>query len=373
MRGGFAIAEIILRDMVKRFGETVAIDHLDLDIRHGEFIVLLGPSGCGKTTTLRCISGLETPDEGHIFLNGEDVTYKKASERDIAFVFQLYALYPHFSVFRNIAFPLITQRHRKEEVSEEVMRAAKMLRIDHLLNKKPKELSGGDQQRVALGRALVRRPKAFLLDEPIGTLDASFREEMRSELKKLHVDVEATTVYVTHDQVEAMSMGDRIAVMNLGVLQQVGTPHEIYSKPVNLFVANFIGSPGMNFLSCETAGQNGSLALRLTELDSLVSIPQRLQEIVVSKSEERKPLVLGVRPENVFMSLNRVDDYLTTEVYALEKMGPYNIIDIKLGNEIVRARTSPEIAPKIKDTVYIGFDMDDVCLFDRESEQSIVA
>jgi multiple sugar transport system ATP-binding protein len=365
------MAEILLRQVVKRYGDLVAVDHVNLEIKDKEFIVLLGPSGCGKTTTLRCISGLEKPDEGTILIDGEDVTQTRASERDIAFVFQLFALYPHFSVFRNIAFPLITQGAGRKKIEEEVRKAAKLLRIEHILKKKPKALSGGDQQRVALGRALVRRPKAFLLDEPIGTLDASFREEMRSELKGLHVDVGATTVYVTHDQIEAMSMGDRIVVMNLGVVQQVGTPHEIYSKPNNLFVANFIGSPGMNFISCNSVRKNGSLLLWLKGIKASIHIPKPIQKLIADKKYEEKDLVLGVRPENVLFRDKAEENFVRTEVFAIEKTGSYNIIDIKLGTEIVRVRTLSTIIPKIEDRAFIGFDMDGIILFDRESEQSI--
>jgi multiple sugar transport system ATP-binding protein len=366
------MAEILLKGIVKRFNELVAVDHLDLDINDKEFLVLLGPSGCGKTTTLRCISGLDVPEEGTIYIGGEDVTAKRASERDIAFVFQLYALYPHFTSYKNIAFPLLTQNQSKQKIKEEVKRAAQLLRIEHILNKKPKELSGGDQQRVALGRAIVRRPKAFLLDEPIGTLDASFREEMRTELKRLHVDVGATTVYVTHDQVEAMSMGDRIAIMNLGVLQQVGTPFEIYSKPNNLFVANFIGSPGMNFISCRVVRKNGKLLLSLYEVDTDIHIPEKIQKTLVEKGEEGKDLVLGVRPENVLLDFKPAEDTVNTEIFTIEKTGSYNIIDVKLGSEIIRVRTLPTVVPGVKDKAYIGFDMDMVSLFDRENEQSLM-
>ncbi len=366
------MAEILLQEMVKRYGDLVAVDRLNLNIKDKEFIVLLGPSGCGKTTTLRCISGLEKPDAGKIFIDGRDVTYKAGAERDIAFVFQLYALYPHFSVFKNIAFPLITQRVDKKKINEEVKRAAKLLRIEHILKKKPKALSGGDQQRVALGRALVRRPKAFLLDEPIGTLDASFREEMRTELKSLHVDIGATTVYVTHDQVEAMSMGDRIAIMKLGILQQVGTPHEIYSNPSNLFVANFIGSPGMNFISCNPVRKNGAMLLKLREIEAQIHVPENIKRTIMDNNEENKDLVLGVRPENVLFSLKREEDFVPTEVFAIEKTGSYNIIDIKLGSEIIRVRTQPTIVPKVKQDVYIGFDMQAVTLFDSENKNSIM-
>jgi multiple sugar transport system ATP-binding protein len=366
------MAEILLQNIVKRYGDLVAVDHLNLEIKQHEFIVLLGPSGCGKTTTLRCISGLELPTEGKILIGGEDVTMKPGSERDIAFVFQLYALYPHFTVYKNIAFPLITQRVDKTKIKSEVERAAKLLRIEHILKKKPKALSGGDQQRVALGRALVRRPKAFLLDEPIGTLDASFREEMRTELKRLHVDIGATTAYVTHDQVEAMSMGDRIAIMNRGVLQQVGTPHEIYSNPKNLFVANFIGSPGMNFISCSSIHKNGTILLRILEIEADIHISDSIKEIIVNRKEEGRELVLGIRPENVLFSLTPQTDHIPTEVFAIEKTGSYNIIDVKLGSELIRVRTGSKVVPHITDKAYIGFDMDGVTLFDRENENSIM-
>jgi multiple sugar transport system ATP-binding protein len=366
------MAEIVLKNMVKRYGDLVAVDHLDLEIKNEEFIVLLGPSGCGKTTTLRCISGLEIPTEGTILIDGQDVTIKPGSERDIAFVFQLYALYPHFTVFKNIAFPLITQGADKVTIKREVESAAKLLRIEHILKKKPKALSGGDQQRVALGRALVRRPKAFLLDEPIGTLDASFREEMRTELKRLHVDIGATTVYVTHDQVEAMSMGDRIAIMNLGLLQQVGTPHDIYSNPKNLFVANFIGSPGMNFISCKPVRRNASMLLHIMEVDAHIHTNERISDVILKNREENRELVLGIRPENVLFSLTQKTDYIRTEVFAIEKTGSYNIIDIKLGKELIRVRTGSSLVPRMKDTVYIGFDMDGITLFDRDTEKSIM-
>jgi len=368
------MAEIVLRNIVKRFGSLIAVNDLSLDIADREFLVLLGPSGCGKTTTLRCISGLETPDEGKILIDEEDVTLKRASQRDIAFVFQLYALYPHLTAYGNIAFPLLTQRFDKKKIKEEVNKAAEILQIKHILNKKPKELSGGDMQRVALGRAIVRRPKAFLLDEPIGTLDAKFREEMRAELKKLHVDIGATTVYVTHDQVEAMSMGDRIVVMNLGVLQQVGTPYEIYTDPKNLFVANFIGSPGMNFVNCRPIrDSSGKLVLSLLpSIDTSISIPEEIQKIIVDKNEEKKDLILGVRPEDVMLSLKKEENYIKTKVFVIETTGSYNIIDIKLGNEIVRVRTLPTMMPKIGETVYIGIDMKRVSIFNKEDGNSIM-
>ncbi|MBN2323303.1 MAG: ABC transporter ATP-binding protein [Spirochaetes bacterium] len=365
------MAEIILESIVKRYDKLVAVKNLNLDIKDKEFLVLLGPSGCGKTTTLRCISGLEIPDEGRIMLDGRNVTKRRASQRDIAFVFQLYALYPILTVYENIAFPLKAQKYDKKRIKEEVAKVAEILQITHILNRKPKELSGGDMQRVALGRAMVRRPKAFLLDEPIGTLDAKFREEMRVELKRLHIDIGATTVYVTHDQVEAMSMGDRIAIMNQGVLQQVGTPYEVYSKPNNLFVANFIGSPGMNFINCVPKKKGGKLSLALEKDDILIPLNKALASIVENEHDSKK-LVLGIRPEDVSFSTKKSDEGLDVTVYVSEETGSYNIIDVNLGSQKVKVRTLPTVKPAIGDPAYIELDMNRVSIFDKESGGSIM-
>jgi len=367
------MAQIVLENIVKQFKSLTAVSNLNLTINDKEFVVLLGPSGCGKTTTLRMISGLELPTEGRILLDGEDVTFKKASQRDIAFVFQLYALYPHMTVYGNMSFPLRTQHYSKNKIDEEVNRAAELLKIKHILNKKPKELAGGDMQRVALGRALVRRPKVFLLDEPIGTLDAKFREEMRTELKKLHVDVGATTVYVTHDQVEAMSMGDRVVVMNLGVLQQVGTPQEVYAHPANLFVANFIGSPGMNFIDVvPIKDSNGHIVLMLKTFGVNIVIPEKLQKLIIEKKKIEKDIVLGVRPEDFSLEFKETPNYIKSEVFVIETLGSYNIIDMKIGEEIVRVRTLPAVMPDFGTEAFIGVDMDRVTLFDKETEKSIM-
>jgi len=367
------MAEIVLENIMKRFGSLVAVNDLNLDIKNKEFVVLLGPSGCGKTTTLRMISGLELPDEGKILLDGEDVTFKRASQRDIAFVFQLYALYPLMTVYGNMSFPLRTQGYSKAKINEEVNRAAEILKIKHILNKKPKELAGGDMQRVALGRALVRRPKVFLLDEPIGTLDAKFREEMRTELKKLHVDVGATTVYVTHDQIEAMSMGDKVVIMNKGLLQQVGTPQEIYNDPKNLFVAKFIGSPGMNFINCTAVkNESGKVYLKIAAVNDSIHIPENLQILILDKNMVEKELILGVRPEDISLEFKEKEDYIKSEVFIIETLGSYNIIDIKMGIETVKVRTLPVVVPDIGTKAFIGFDMQRIKLFDKETENSIM-
>ncbi|NJN98951.1 MAG: ABC transporter ATP-binding protein, partial [Anaerolineales bacterium] len=247
------MATIELRQVEKKFGEVYAVKPMDLTITSGEFVVLLGPSGCGKTTTLRMISGLETVSGGQIFLDGRQVTWLSPSDRDIAFVFQFFALYPHLTSRENIAFPLQAEGAAKESIDQRVKDVVDLLQIHHLLDMRPGKLSGGDKQRVALARALVRRPAAFLMDEPLGALDADFRESMRAEIKKLHLNQNATTVYVTHDQIEAMAMSDRIVVMSNAEVQQVGTPAQVYYDPANLFVARFIGSPGMNLISSRYA------------------------------------------------------------------------------------------------------------------------
>lgn len=367
------MADILLRNVFKKYGDFTAVKNLNLEINNREFLVLLGPSGCGKTTTLRCISGLETPTSGQILLDGVDVTNKRASRRDIAFVFQMYALYPKMSVFKNIAFPLKTQGVSKDEIKKAVMKTAEVLQITHILRNRPKELSGGDMQRVALARALVRKPKVFLLDEPIGTMDATFREDMRTELKRLHVDEKATTVYVTHDQVEAMAMGDRIAVMNMGKLQQVGEPHEVYANPSNLFVANFVGSPGMNFLGCKMIkNQSGEIALQLQTDSTLLSIPEKLNKFLLKQYQESRDLVLGIRPEHVKLNSEMRENHIPTTVFVHEKMGSYHLVGLKYGQEILRARTHATNKFAIDETVFVSFNMDSIRLFDSKTEQSLV-
>jgi multiple sugar transport system ATP-binding protein len=337
------MAQIELKKIWKRYGDVIAVKDLTLNIADKEFLVLLGPSGCGKTTTLRSIAGLETIDEGEILIEGKKVNDLRAADRDIAFVFQLYALYPHLTVYRNISFPLETQGMKKDEIKKAVHEVAGILKIKSILKKKPSALAGGDLQRVALGRAMVRRPKAFLMDEPIGTLDAKFREVMRTELKRLHIDIKATTVYVTHDQVEAMSMGDRIAVMSEGELQQVGPPAEVYDNPANLFVANFIGSPGMNFIDvvCTSSGQTTRAALR-SEDQICFSFSKKIYGKLSEKDALSKDLVLGIRPEWVEIDRKKSNGQVGAEIYVVEPLGSSQIIDLKIGNDIIKSRTSAD-------------------------------
>ena len=251
------MAQVMLRKLVKKYDDTLAVRGIDLDIADKEFVVLVGPSGCGKSTTLRMIAGLEDVSEGDVLIAGEDVVDVPPKDRDIAMVFQNYALYPHMTVYENMSFGLRLKRFARDEIERRVQNAARILDITELLERKPRQLSGGQRQRVSMGRAIVRNPKVFLFDEPLSNLDAKLRVHMRTEIKKVHQKVRTTTVYVTHDQVEAMTLADRVVVMNAGLIEQVGTPHELYHSPATLFVAGFIGSPAMNMMRCgleETAG-----------------------------------------------------------------------------------------------------------------------
>ena len=283
------MTQIELRGVQKYFGAVQVIRDLNLSIADNEFIVLLGQSGCGKTTTLRAIAGLETIDEGDILIDGKSVQHLKASDRDIAMVFQSFSLYPHMSVYENIAFPLKATRMSTTEVDKAVREIAKVLRITDLLAKKPSALSGGDMQRVAIGRALVRRPKAMLMDEPIGALDAKLREEMRAEIKRLHLKQGSTTIYVTHDQIEAMSLADRIVIMHEGVLQQIGSPSEVYAYPTNLFVARFVGSPVMNVVDASVAADGDAARVTVEgSADGFVFPKELLANLDQHKTRQRQ-------------------------------------------------------------------------------------
>ena len=365
------MAEIILRDIEKFFGDNYVIRKLNLTIAHKEFVVLLGPSGCGKTTTLRAIAGLEDIDEGDIVIDGKAVQQLTAGERDIAFVFQLFALYPHLTAYENIAFPLRATGEGREAVEGKVRAVAKALRIEHLLNKRPSHLSGGDMQRVAIGRALVRRPKAMLMDEPIGALDAKLREDMRSELKRLHLENDATTVYVTHDQVEAMALADRIAVMNEGILQQVGSPAEVYSRPANLFVAQFIGSPVMNILPAKVRANGPRAELVLGDGDATFTFPGELIGRLAAANPQAAELIAGVRPEGVVIAREATDGYIPVEAHIIEPLGAYDIVDLKVGDQFLRARTHSGFVGKVGNTVWAQLDPAQTHFFNGQSGESL--
>jgi multiple sugar transport system ATP-binding protein len=359
------MSTIELQQVEKKFGDLHAVKPLDLTIQDGEFIVLLGPSGCGKTTTLRMISGLETVSGGKILLNGRNVTWLHPSERDIAFVFQFYALYPHLTARQNIAFPLQAQGESRETIEKRVHEVVTLLRIEHVLNAHPGQLSGGDQQRVALARALVRRPAAFLMDEPLGALDADFRESMRSEIKRLHVLQHATTVYVTHDQIEAMAMGDRIVVMSEAAIQQIGTPAEVYNDPANLFVARFIGSPGMNLIS----GKFADGIVHMVGLDNRYSVPQAWQSVLKKGLEGGNEVVIGFRPEAA-----QINDRgkLIGKVYASEMQGASAVLHLTINeNDIIHIRTDRLIPYAIDTLVHFDINPQMVRFFNPKTEAAI--
>jgi multiple sugar transport system ATP-binding protein len=364
------VADIDLIDIDKRFGANWVIRKLNLRINHGEFVVLLGPSGCGKTTTLRAIAGLEEIDSGEIRIDGERVESLPASDRDIAFVFQLYSLYPHMTAFENIAFPLRAFRMSDKEVREKVMAVAKVLRIEHLLRQRPSALAGGDMQRITIGRALVRRPKAILMDEPIGALDAKMREEMRVELRRLHIENQSTTIYVTHDQIEAMSMADRIAIMNEGVLQQVGSPTEVYSRPANLFVAQFVGSPIMNVVDCRLEPADLITNVRLDGMQSAFLFGNDVYRSVSAIGHEE--IALGVRPEAVLVERIEQPGYVPAEVRLIEPQGAYDILDIGVGETVVRARTESQFVTRLHEPVWVQLDPERTHFFDKKSGQALL-
>ena len=362
------MAEIELRDVQKHFGPLHVIRDLKLTVADKEFVVLLGPSGCGKTTTLRAIAGLEEIDSGDILIDGKPVQQLHASDRDIAFVFQLYALYPHLTVYENIAFPLRATGQSKADIDMAVRSVATAIGINHLLKLRPSALSGGDMQRVAIGRALVRRPKALLMDEPIGSLDAKLREGMRIELKRLHLENGSTSIYVTHDQVEAMSLADRIVIMHDGVLQQIGTPTEVYLHPANLFVAQFVGSPVMNVAPAQVREAEGVSEV-VIDSESF-ALPRELISMLDAK-QAKPDLALGIRPEGVLVSREDRPGYRPVEAHIIQPFGGYDIVDLKVGGQTLRARTAAGFVGKAGDRVWARIDPAQAHFFDTSSGASL--
>ncbi len=359
-------ARVLLKNVTKRFGNVVAVNNLSLESKDKEFIILLGPSGCGKTTALRCIAGLETPEKGEIYIGDRLVNDLDPKERDVAMVFQSYALYPHMTVFKNMAFPLENMKVPKDEIRKKVKQVAELLKIEVLLDRKPKQLSGGQRQRVALGRAVVRDPHVFLMDEPLSNLDAKLRVYMRAELKKVQKELGVTTIYVTHDQVEAMTMGDKIAVLNEGILQQMGSPDKIYFHPSNMFVAGFIGSPPINFFDC-TLKSGGVLDAG----EFTFSLSKDL--VKATENATSDTLALAIRPQDILVSRDTEDNknIIEVQVDVIEPLGDTSILDLKIGEYLVKAIVSPDFKVKIGDKLRITFPEEKVHIFDKKTEETL--
>jgi multiple sugar transport system ATP-binding protein len=363
------MARVAVKELVKRFGRVRAVDHVSFEVRDGEFLVLLGPSGCGKTTTLRLIAGLERPDAGEIYIGDRLVNDLPPKDRDVAMVFQNYALYPHMRVYDNVAFPLKIRGLPREEIDKRVREVAGLLRIQDLLDRYPRQLSGGQQQRVALGRALVRQPQVFLMDEPLSNLDAKLRVYMRAELKRLQRELGITTVYVTHDQAEAMTMADRIAVMNEGKIMQIAEPQELYSKPANTFVAGFVGAPAMNFVDVSVSFEGGAAVLDTGVWK--IPLPGGTSKILAARGVAGE-VVLGIRPEHIEVGKQPLPDAYEAEVFVTEPLGSETIIDFKHGDAIVKAKHPGHFEAKPGERIYVRLRMEHVHVFDKKTGKAIV-
>jgi len=369
------VAKVVLERVVKTFGAVTAVADLSIEIADREFVTLVGPSGCGKTTTLRMIAGLERVTAGQIYFDDDAVGHLPADHRDIAMVFQSYALYPHMNVYDNIAFALRMMHVPHAEIDRRVRWAAAMLGIAELLQRKPRQLSGDQRQRVALGRSMVREPACFLLDEPLSNLDAQLRVTMRGELKRLHLELKRTFIYVTHDQAEALTMSDRIAVINDGRLQQYGPPDEIYNRPRNVFVAGFMGSPTMNLVPGEVVSSDGALRFMAPGLNVDLSHSARLA--TAAQRAVGRSVILGVRPESVVVHGDGVDSpprgasWITAPVYIQEPLGSDQFLTLEIGDARVKVRASPDLAVRVGDRVEVAFDPQKLHLFESDSGTSL--
>ncbi len=379
------MAGVKFEHVYKRYGQTVdVIRDLNLQILDQEFLVLVGPSGCGKSTALRMIAGLEDISDGELFIGDRLVNDVAPKDRDIAMVFQNYALYPHMSVYDNMAFGLKLRHTAKSQIDSRVQQAADILGLTSYLRRKPKELSGGQRQRVALGRAIVREPQVFLMDEPLSNLDAKLRVQMRAEIARLHLRIRTTTVYVTHDQVEAMTMGDRIAVLNAGVIQQLGTPQELYDTPANLFVAGFIGSPAMNFFAARLQRDGERAVMRVgegAEARRLVLTGQPAERLLGHATAEGREVVLGIRPEDMRAGEGAVDTTLIGRVDVVEHLGNEQLVHLQVPGVLipegaetraVTARLDPDVAIRPGDRVTLTVDTSKVHVFDPETTKAFV-
>lgn len=369
------MASVKLKHVYKRYdGGVTAVNDFNLDIEDKEFLILVGPSGCGKTTTLRMVAGLEEITEGEVYIGDKLVNDVQPKDRDIAMVFQNYALYPHMTVFDNMAFGLKLRKTPKEEIKRRVREAAKVLEIEHLLDRKPKALSGGQRQRVALGRAYVREPKVFLMDEPLSNLDAKLRVQMRLEITKLHQKLQTTIIYVTHDQTEAMTMGTRIVVMKDGLIQQVDTPTSLYDRPNNMFVAGFIGSPQMNFINAKMEKRGEEIHLKFGAND--IKLPEGKAKKLEGTDYVGKDVVIGIRPEclheeAVYLE-SMPDCVVTAKVEVVEMLGSETLLYMFIDDVSVTARANPRTKIRSGDIIKVAVDTNRVHIFDKETEKVIL-
>lgn len=368
------MANLSLRNIYKVYsGNVTAVKDFNLEIEDKEFLVLVGPSGCGKSTTLRMIAGLEEISSGELYIGDRLVNDVAPKDRDIAMVFQNYALYPHMTVYDNMAFGLKLRKTPKAEIDKRVREAARILDIEHLLDRKPKALSGGQRQRVALGRAIVREPKVFLMDEPLSNLDAKLRVQMRTEIAKLHKRLGTTFIYVTHDQTEAMTMGTRIVVMKDGVIQQVDNPQQIYDHPQNMFVAGFIGSPQMNFIDSEVVQKDGKTFVQIKDFS--LPVPDQFVKIIVDKGYMGGDVVLGIRPENLHdeeMFIDEHPDYVVdAKVEVTELMGSETYLYLNVAGVDMTARVNAQSKAKAEQVIKLGLDMSKIHMFDKKTELAI--
>jgi multiple sugar transport system ATP-binding protein len=364
------MARVVLRDLVKSYGNFNAVNHVSLTVEDGEFVALVGPSGCGKTTTLNLVAGLMPITSGDIVIGDQVVNDLDPKDRDIAMVFQNYALYPQKSVYQNLAFPLRMRKLPGDEINRRVQEAARVLDMTHLLERKPRELSGGQQQRVALGRALVRNPAVFLMDEPLSNLDAKLRVQMRSELKRFHHDLEATIIYVTHDQLEAVTMADKMAVMNGGLLQQYDSPAQVFAHPVNMFVASFVGSPAMSLIPLEAATENGGTVLTGAEGWTLPLSPVNARK--AERASTRK-VVLGARHSTIKLHTSPVPDAIPAKAYTVEPTGDVTFVQAFLSGTTVNISVPPSIDVTPDEPIWLEFDQERMHLFDGETEMALSA
>ena len=362
-----AMVEIVLENLSKTFGDVKAVDNLNLKIKEKEFMVFLGPSGCGKTTLLRLIAGLEKPTNGKIYFDGRVVNDLEPKERNVAMVFQEYALYPHMTVAENMSLCLQVDKVPREKIVEKLKRTAEILQIEKLMNRKPSELSGGQQQRVALGRAIIRNPSVYLMDEPLSNLDAILRVAMRSELKKLHEKLKTTTIYVTHDQAEAMVLADRVAVLKDGKLLQVDKPRKIYDRPANKFIAEFVGSPKMNFIKGSVLEKNGQILFDAGTFSMKLNGFWSTMKDQVSGSE----LVMGVRPEHVHVYTKKEKDTTEAKIYFFQQMGNLGYVELEIGNIKTIAAVRADFEKNIGEKVFVKFDRRYVHFFDKVDEKLV--